>query len=536
MKVLLMHRDRDFDLQRPSTWNERGRRQEVQRQTLLQVLLWNAPALVQDLELDTLLRAMAGADEFLFEVAQQAVLTGLRNDVDTILYRQAILKDCLKNPTVVRELYILTVEADEQGKRGWWGLSSQYPSSMLYSSVDLLETFLGILRKLRRIAELYGPQFESEGFRNLFAMLRKELSDEYLAEVQTHLSELKFRKGVLVSAELGSSNESTNIILRKPHRNSRSWLGRMIGKGPSGYTYHLDPRDEAGGRILSEMRQRGISRVAPVLAQSADHVVNFFKGLRTELAFYLGCLNLHGRLVAKREPVCFPVPVPAGERRHSFSGLYDVCLSLHMEGRVVGNAVNADRKNLTIVTGANQGGKSSFLRSIGLAQVMMQCGMFVGAETFTAELCPALFSHYKRDEDATMKSGKLDEELARMSEIVEHIEPNSMVLFNESFAATNEREGSEIARQVIRALLEKRIKIFYVTHLYEFAHDFFDRKSENAIFLRAERKADGTRTFKLLEGKPLETSYGEDLYQQIFGAIGEGATRELLADARAGRP
>ena len=123
-----------------------------------------------------------------------------------------------------------------------------------------------------------------------------------------------------------------------------------------------------------------------------------------------------------------------------------------------------------------------------------------------------------------------------MSEIVDHIEPNSMVLFNESFAATNEREGSEIARQVVCALLEKRIKMFYVTHLYEFAHDFFDRKSENAIFLRAERKADGTRTFKLLEGKPLETSYGEDLYQQIFGAIGEGATRELLADARAGRP
>lgn len=533
MKVLLMQRDRDFDLQRPSTWNERGRRQELQRDALLQVLLWNASALVQDLELDTLLRAMAGADEFLFEVAQQAVLSGLGNDVDTILYRQAVLKDCLKNPAVVRELYILTVEADEAGRRGGWGLSSHHPSSMLYSSVELLETFMGMLRKLRRIAELYGPQFESEGFRNLFAMFRRELSDEYLAEVQNHLSELKFRKGVLVSSELGSSNESINIILRKPHRKSQSWLGRMIGKGPPGYTYHLDPRDEAGGRILSEMRQRGISRVAPVLAQSADHVVNFFKGLRTELAFYVGCMNLHSRLVAKGEPVCFPTPVPAGQRRHAFSGLYDVCLSLHMEGRVVGNAVKADGKNLTIVTGANQGGKSSFLRSIGLAQVMMQCGMFVGAEAFEGELCPALFTHYKREEDATMKSGKLDEELARMSEIVEHIEPNSMVLFNESFAATNEREGSEIARQVVCALLEKRIKVFYVTHLYEFAHDLFDRKSEDAIFLRAERKADGTRTFRLFEGEPLETSYGEDLYQQIFGAIRERPTKELRADTGA---
>ena len=104
--------------------------------------------------------------------------------------------------------------------------------------------------------------------------------------------------------------------------------------------------------------------------------------LRTELGFYVGCLNLHGRLMAKKEPVCFPTPAPAGERRHRFRGLYDVCLSLHMEHRVVGNTVDADAKGLTIVTGANQGGKSSFLRSIGLAQVMMQCGMFVSAETF----------------------------------------------------------------------------------------------------------------------------------------------------------
>jgi DNA mismatch repair ATPase MutS len=126
---------------------------------------------------------------------------------------------------------------------------------------------------------------------------------------------------------------------------------------------------------------------------------------------------------------------------------------------------------------------------------MMQCGMFVGAEDFEADLCPALFTHYKREEDATMKSGKFDEELARMSEIVDHLAPDAMLLFNESLAATNEREGSEIARQIVSALLEKRVKIFYVTHLYEFARGMFDRKTDNALFLRAQRKDDGTRTF-----------------------------------------
>ncbi|MGA7793481.1 MAG: hypothetical protein WCA19_10615 [Candidatus Acidiferrales bacterium] len=474
--------------------------------------------------MDTLLHAMAGDDEFLFEVARKAILSGLRNDVDTILYRQQVVKDCLKNPAVVKELYDLALVTIDETRRSWWGMSSHYPSSMLYSSIDLLDSVHGALRKLKGIAEVQAGRFESEAFTALFAMLRKELDDEYLASVQNHLTELKFRKGVLLSAELGEFNESTNYVLRQSRDKEPTWLQRLLGKRPSGYTFHLDERDEAGARILSEMRHRAISRVAIALARSADHVLSFFKMLRTELAFYVGCMNLHSRLVGKQEPVCFPMPAPAGTRRHHFSGLYDVCLSLHMEPQLVGNTADADGKSLTIITGANQGGKSSFLRSVGLAQVMMQCGMFVGAEAFEAELCPALFTHYKREEDPTMKSGKFDEELARMSEIIDHIVPNSILLFNESFAATNDREGSEIARQIVCALLEKHIKIFYVTHLYEFASRFFDRKTEDALFLRAERRDDGTRTFKLLEGQPLETSYGEDLYRRIFDLDGQSQT------------
>jgi DNA mismatch repair ATPase MutS len=256
--------------------------------------------------------------------------------------------------------------------------------------------------------------------------------------------------------------------------------------------------------------------VANALAQSTDHMLSFFKMLQTELAFYVGCLNLHGLLIKKGEPFAFPVPAACSERRHAFSGLYDVCLSLSLDRRVVGNDVRADDKDLVIITGANQGGKSTFLRSIGLAQVMMQCGMFVAAESFSANVCKGLFTHYKREEDATMKSGKFDEELSRMSDIVDSIGPDSMLLFNESFAATNEREGSEIARQIVCALLEKHIKVFFVTHLYGFAHGFFEKQMETAIFLRAEREADGGRTFKLVDGEPLQTSYGPDLYGTIF--------------------
>ena len=170
-----------------------------------------------------------------------------------------------------------------------------------------------------------------------------------------------------------------------------------------------------------------------------------------------------------------------------------------------------------VVTGANQGGKSTFLRSVGLAQLMMQCGMFVPAATFCSNPCDAVFTHYRREEDTAMKSGKLDEELSRMSDIVDHVTPHSLILFNESFAATNEREGSEIARQILCALLEKGVKIVCVTHLYELAHGFWRTRRDTSLFLRAERQEDGSRPFALAEGQPLQTSFGEDLYCDVFG-------------------
>ena len=511
MKPLLMHRDRDFlpleEVPREARYRDYGEPR----------LSPHDRALIQDLEVGVVLCAMADGDPFLFEVARKALLSGFSNDADTILYRQAVIKDCLQNPAVVRQLYALTVETIEGRKKHWWGISSHFAASILHSAVDLMQMLIGMLRKLKGVADAHAHRFESEGLRTLVATLDNQLTDEYFASVDGHLAELKFRGGVLESAELGEGNAGTHYVLRQRRDKGPAWLARLLGRVPPGYTFHLHPRDEVGPRIVSEIRDRGINGVANALGQSTDHVLSFFEMLRVELAFYVGCLNLHDKLVAMGAPTCFPEPAPLGARRHRCAGIYDVGLALTMGRSVVGNTMNADGKGLVIITGANQGGKSSFLRGIGLAQLMTQSGMFVGAESFTAELCTTLFTHHRREEDATMKKGKLDEELSRMSDVADAIGPHALMLFNESFASTNEREGSEIARQIVRALLERRVKVFFVTHLYDFAHGFF-AGMETALFLRAERQPDGTRTFKLPEGEPLATSYGEDLYEEIFGA------------------
>ena len=117
-----------------------------------------------------------------------------------------------------------------------------------------------------------------------------------------------------------------------------------------------------------------------------------------------------------------------------------------------------------------------------------------------------------------MTGGRLDEERRRLRAIVERLDVDDVLLLNESFASTNEAEGSELARQVIGALSERGVRVVFVTHLYSFARAWAAEGRDGGLFLRAERLADGERTFRILPGPPLETSYADD-----------GATRTRMA-------
>ena len=490
MKVHLLFKDADYDEGMPQPWNQ--------------------GALAQDLGLGVLLEAMAGKDRLVYDVCQKVLFDSLK-DVGQVRYRQQVAEDCINNPQVAREMFLLAKDAIEMRKKQYWSTSSNRLSYLLHGSVRLLQMLRENLMKLRRIADAESGNFRSEGFRNLFGMLKEELDDAYLELMRTQLQELMFKDGVLMSSQLGKSNYGVNYVLRKPPTRVDRWLKWRFAP-----RYCVHERDESGIADLSRRKDRAVNNTANILAQAADHVVSFFESLMKELAFYIGCLNLEAALRERGLPTAFPEVDGPGSLSHSFKGLYDVSLALLKDGEVIGNGLSADSTDLFVITGANQGGKSTFLRGIGQAQLMMQSGMFVPAESFRSNIADGIYSHFKREEDAGLKSGKLDEELVRMKDIVDRIRPGAMVLFNESFASTNEREGSEISRQVVLALVERGIKVFFVTHQYDFARSMFERAGARSVFLRPERDEDETRTFRIIEGAPLPTSFGEDIYRRVF--------------------
>jgi hypothetical protein len=148
---------------------------------------------------------------------------------------------------------------------------------------------------------------------------------------------------------------------------------------------------------------------------------------------------------------------------------------------------------------------------------MCGAGLFVAAEDLTFSVHSGVFSHFRREEDVKLRSGKLDEELRRMQTIAAGIGPAGLLLCNESFAATNEAEGSELARQIVLAFADIGVTVCYVTHLYVFARGVAASGTPPAAFLRAEHGAAQGMPYLLVRGEPLPTSFGADLFRRIFG-------------------
>lgn len=464
--------------------------------------------LLSDLELDVLLSGMAGDDAPLRE-ACQAVLLQYSTDREEILYRQEILREVLAHPEFAREMYAVAAETLYRRKKEHVWLQSQL-NALFRGAVEILRMTMEQLRKLRSIADKYTGTFRSAGLVRLLADLRAELSDDYFAEVDAHLEELSFHEGMLLSATFGDKLQGTNYTMR---RLSKKGLMRRWLFAP-GIT--ISSKDEEGLADLEVRKARVLSQNVNILARATDHVLSFFTTLRDEIGFYVGCLNLKEALTQAGISVCIP-QLSSEPRSRVFSGLVDASLPLIGVKSVVGNDFDYTDKALYVVTGANQGGKSTFLRSIGQSQLMLQAGMFVAAKHYTGPVSTGLFTHFRKEEDAKMDSGKLDEELARMSRLVCEIRPGATVLFNESFAATNEREGAEIGRQITQALLDSQVEVFTVTHLYQLSRPFYEQKDPRFVFLRAQRLSDGTRSFRLAPGEPETTGYGDDVFARVFG-------------------
>ncbi|MDN5796537.1 MAG: hypothetical protein L0H79_12385 [Intrasporangium sp.] len=297
--------------------------------------------LVRDRGLTPILDAMAADDPYLRDVAVRVLLADPLTP-EQVVYRQEVLDDCLAQPDAIREVYALAGTAIDAKRRVHAWIPTNHPGAILRSSVAILRDQVDYLARLHAFAAQYREQFHSPGLTTLLDTIGRELDEAYLAQVRGYIHQLEFTGGVVLTARLGPGCTGVDYALREAA--STPWWTRLGDIRPNhhGYTYHLPPRDENGGRTMERIQDHGINTVADAAAQSSEHVLDFFRRLTFEVGFYLGCVHLHQALDRSGVPTCRPTVEPRASRALTCRGLVDAGLGLRTGRPPVGSDLDAD--------------------------------------------------------------------------------------------------------------------------------------------------------------------------------------------------
>jgi len=245
----------------------------------------------------------------------------------------------------------------------------------------------------------------------------------------------------------------------------------------------------------------------------------FLLDLLPDLQFILAVTNIHKKLLSSGVPVSKPIYHEKSARIFRAEGLYNPVLAIRMselgQSGIVGNNFEFDENGqIFILTGPNNGGKSVFLSSIGLAQVLAGLGMLVPAKRIEISPVDRLFVHFPKYSNSE-KMGRLEDECVRIKEIFKNLNAESLCLFDETFSSTDSEEGCQIAFEILRAVESLGARALFGTHFHNIVRHIEDEKAEGRCvgfdYLSAGISHNEKRTYKITRTKPSGKSHASDI-------------------------
>ncbi|MCA9643698.1 MAG: DNA mismatch repair protein, partial [Myxococcales bacterium] len=230
-----------------------------------------------------------------------------------------------------------------------------------------------------------------------------------------------------------------------------------------------------------------------------DHTLHFVE-LLADIEFYLGALGFRDLALQAGLGVSLPDFAPPDAPRRLI-GLFNPLL-LASQPRVVPCDVTLEHHATTLlITGPNSGGKTRLLQSLGLAQVLGQCGLFIPAASGSLSPASSLVVSLLQDTKADQSEGRLGMELMRIRELFQHLPPGAMVILDELCSGTNPSEGEEIFELVVKMLGRLEPQVCITTHFLSFA-DRLRREAQipGLTFLQVELGADQAPTYQFVPG------------------------------------
>ena len=534
---------------------------------------------LQDLEIETLVQALASGSRREHHDLIRCVLGELCRDPEAIRYRQAISGDLIRDQKLAGGIEELLPRLDQLSA---YSMADRDMPELFQVAWWLgeMETYVDCIRATVRVFAEADAEPRSAGLcalrdkaveieaRDSFQILARELPP-LLARIRGVMS---ITIGVNLDQDLQPVAATLLSLNDKPF--TEAPLLRLLLGGGSGQesvmSLHEMPLIEGSSAIPQSRRRanpmlvplfRDLSRIMeqvskPIAAalQAYIHVNRrWLVRIRPALAFYAGAARLACRLQESGLPVCLPEIAPEAERMCQVRDGYNINLALHhlergggdQKAEIVVNDVSLDDGGrILILTGPNRGGKTTYTQAAGLMQVLAQVGLFAPGSKARISPADGVYTHFPMEEELARGTGRFGDEAQRLRQILEQATRHSLILLNESLSGTHAGESLYLSRDVVVILRMLGARAVFATHLHELAEQveainaeaagdsrvvsLVSSRIDEATMAQGADKVAQRRTYRVVKSRPMGRSYALELARHY--GISLDQLRQMLMD------
>lgn len=478
---------------------------------------------------------------YLLELKNSSLSEYFTTDAEVMKYRLEGFYDLLDNPELKDALMsVIPILNDIVELRQLDADMSGTTESYLYSITEI-ELYISCVEKLNEGLTPIREKLTSRSFKAMAERIKTLCESDYYKELNRKLTELTDRvreiKSITVGVNLDSqlrpssagvlsinseqfkSGELLEKILRMSFKNDEyTCIAALVpfGRGQSENT--KTALSYAFYSAINDVFKASVKSWKMIVQSYVLDNTDFLIKIMPEIEFMVKGSEMLRKLRERGYPLSVPNVDVSGDVTFRAKGLYNPSVAEQIAESIVKNDLVFDEEaRIYVLTGPNRGGKSVITCAAGIAQAMMQLGMPVPADEFTASPADGIYIHFPIGAEDTIDKGRLGEECVRLASVFDKVSRSSLVLLDESFSSTGAYEASYIAAEVILGFCKVGSRVIFATHLHELAAripEINERSKEiggypvDSLVARIEN---GKRSFRIDREKPDGKSYAGDI-------------------------
>jgi DNA mismatch repair protein MutS len=461
----------------------------------------NQPDFFTDLNLDQIVESItAGRDEYNLKPFFYTPLRG----VESINYRYEILRD-LEHQPVFGCIQSFAQEMRTMRSHLAQAAKLYYERQKQSWFLDAVEIYCEALRSLA--ADLASAQLNSRGFQAFLDYLEGYVECEYFNSLASESQKLKADlSGLTYSLLVEGKRIHVSRYESEPDYGAdvlETFEKFKLG-APKDYRFNFPSAPEMNHVEAAILDL--IARLYPEIFSSLEMFFTRHRGylddtvarFDREVQFYMACLEHMERLKSAGLSVCHPAVTDQTKEVYG-NDVFDLALAdrLIRENRpvVTNDFYLQDPERIIVVSGPNQGGKTTFARTLGQLHYLASIGSPVPGRDARLFLFDRLFTHFEREEDIRNLNSKLEDDLVRIHRILEDATPKSILIMNESFHSTTLTDALFLSKRILERVIELDMLCVSVTFLDELSS--FSRTTVSMVST-VDPQDPATRTFKVV--------------------------------------